>query len=176
LAAAAVFSVFPTAFNLYLWRLSDLLPQWAGLGLRYSLLRAVARSVGKSVLVDRGVEIRRPDGLVVGSNVSLQRNVYIDASGGISIGDDVSIAHNSTVLSSNHTWSDPAIPIRDQPVVLLPTVIGSDVWIGCGTRILAGVRVAPRSIVAAGAVVTDDVAAGTIVGGVPARPIGELPL
>ena len=172
---AAVLSVFPTAFNLYLWRLSDLLPQWAGYGFRYCLLRAVAQSVGRSVLVDRGVDVRRPTGLVVGSNVSLQRGVYLDASGGITIGDDVSIAHDCTVLSSNHSWSDPTLPIRDQPVELRATVIGSDVWIGCGARILAGVRIASRAIVAAGAVVTRDVPTGAMVGGVPARQIGQVP-
>lgn len=54
-----------------------------------------------------------------------------------------------------------------------PTVIGNDVWIGAGATILRGVTVGDGAVVAAGSVVTRDVAPYSIVGGVPARPIRD---
>ena len=60
----------------------------------------------------------------------------------------------------------------DQGWITRPVTIEDDVWIGHGATVLKGVRIGRGSIVAAGAVVVDDVPAGTIVGGVPARPIG----
>ncbi|GAB2518759.1 hypothetical protein GCM10027267_14350 [Paramicrobacterium agarici] len=96
---------------------------------------------------------------------------YLDASGGIEIGSDVSIAHSTTIMSTNHTWLDEKIPIRDQPVSLERTIIENDVWIGAGVRILAGVTIGSGAVVAAGAVVTANVPAHTIVGGVPAKVI-----
>lgn len=62
-----------------------------------------------------------------------------------------------------------------QGVELAPTVIGDDVWIGANAVVLAGVRVASGTVVAAGAVVASDTEAWSIVGGVPARAIGERP-
>lgn len=56
---------------------------------------------------------------------------------------------------------------------LEPASIGNDVWLGANAVVLCGVRIGHGSILAAGAVVTADVPAGSIVGGVPARPIGS---
>lgn len=57
---------------------------------------------------------------------------------------------------------------------LAPVEIENDVWIGCGVRIMAGVTIHKRSIVAAGAVVTKDIDSGSLVGGVPAKMIKEI--
>lgn len=57
----------------------------------------------------------------------------------------------------------------------LPVTIGNDVWIGGKATILPGVTIGDNVVVAAGAVVTKDVPANTIVAGVPARVIKELP-
>jgi acetyltransferase-like isoleucine patch superfamily enzyme len=51
--------------------------------------------------------------------------------------------------------------------------IGRDVWIGAHATILDGVRIGDEAVIAAGAVVTKDVLARTVVGGVPARQIGQ---
>lgn len=89
--------------------------------------------------------------------------------GGIEIGNDVSIAHQTSILSANHTWEDESIPIKYNAVAFQPVHIENDVWIGCGCRILCGVKIHSRSVVAAGAVVCKDVESHTAVGGVPAR-------
>jgi acetyltransferase-like isoleucine patch superfamily enzyme len=111
--------------------------------------------------------------LRIGQFVSIHRWCYIDAVGDITIGNDVSIAHSSSILSFDHTWADASRPIRDNPIRLAPVNIANDVWIGCGVRILAGVSIGQRCIVAAGAVVVNDVPNGTVAGGVPARRISS---
>ena len=55
-----------------------------------------------------------------------------------------------------------------------PIVLGRNVWIGSNATILQGVTIGDNSVVAAGAVVTKDVPADTIVGGVPARVIKHI--
>ena len=57
--------------------------------------------------------------------------------------------------------------------ILNPVIIGNDVWIGSGAIILQGCKIEGGAIIAAGAVVTHDVPAYTIVGGVPAKVIRE---
>ncbi len=174
LALSAALRLLPAGARVLLWGLVDGWPGLLGVGLRYCLLRALARGCGDNVLVGPYVEIRNWQGLVVGSNVSIHRDCYIDAIGGVTIGDDVSIAHATSILSFDHTWEDAGRPIRDNPVRLAPVVLERDVWIGCGCRLLAGVRVGTRSVVAAGAVVNRDLPPGHVAGGVPARPLKRI--
>ena len=87
--------------------------------------------------------------------------------GGITIGDGSLIGHGSTLTTLDHAV-DPA---RRADMLPAPVVIGRDVWLGASVTVVPGVTIGDGAIVAAGAVVTKDVAAHTIVGGVPARPI-----
>lgn len=141
---------------------------------RFVALRSVADTCGELVDIHRHCDLLGVDMLSLGSRISIHPKCYIDATGGISIGDDVSIAHHATILSTTHTWVDDAVAIRDQPLKAAPTRIACNVWIGAGARIMAGVSIGERVIVAAGAVVTRDVPPGSIVAGVPARVIREI--
>jgi acetyltransferase-like isoleucine patch superfamily enzyme len=98
----------------------------------------------------------------------------LDAKGGLYIGDNVSIAHNCSLISFNHTYSDPNTQIKYNVLVDGEIRIESDVWIGCGVRILAGVTINKRSIVAAGAVVNKTIPSHTISAGIPAIPIKNI--
>jgi acetyltransferase-like isoleucine patch superfamily enzyme len=91
--------------------------------------------------------------------------------GGIDIGDDVMIGPNVQLISGGHSL-DP--DTRRSVCTCAPIRIGRGVWIGAGATILQGVTVGDDAVVAAGAVVTKDVAPRTLVGGVPARPMREL--
>ncbi len=89
--------------------------------------------------------------------------------GGITIGDRVYTAPLAQLLAVNHVYDDPTRPMVDQGITAQGIVVEDDVWIGAGAIITDGVRIGRGAVVAAGAVVTSDVPAHTVVGGVPAR-------
>lgn len=143
-----------------------------GMVCRYLLLRRLCLACGTNVSVHDGVYIKGFDKLTIGSNVSIHPMCYIDGSGGLQIGDGVSIAHSSSVLTTSHTWGDLSLPIKYNPVIYAPVFICSDVWIGCGVRVLGGAVVRSRSVLAAGAVYRDGKGReGSVYAGVPARVV-----
>jgi hypothetical protein len=89
------------------------------------------------------------------------------------MGDGVRIASHASIYGFNHGYADVTLPVYRQPLTTVGVTIGDDVWIGAGAVIVDGVRIGSHSIVAAGAVVTKDVPAYSIVGGNPARVIRD---
>jgi acetyltransferase-like isoleucine patch superfamily enzyme len=173
LGGSAALRALPRWLVEFLWRLVNGWQSRIGIGLRWILARRLAASLGENVLIGPDVEIRGWKKLRIGNNVSIHRFCYIDAEGEIEIGNDVSIAHNCSILSTNHRWTKPDVPIRDNPVSFERVVINSDVWLGCGVRVLAGITLGRRVVVAAGAVVTRSADDNLVLGGVPARPISS---
>jgi acetyltransferase-like isoleucine patch superfamily enzyme len=111
-----------------------------------------------------------------GKNIRFGKNVFINSGcrfqdqGGITIGDGALIGHAVVLATLNHAVN----PARRQNIYPAAIVIGKNVWIGANATVLPGVKICDNSIVAAGAVVTKDVAAGTIVGGIPAKFIKNI--
>ncbi|BBH19566.1 acetyltransferase [Paenibacillus baekrokdamisoli] len=167
----AMLRIVPKLLLIWLWTLSDWLPHLPGVAFRYCILKRLARRCGDNVLVGRGVEIRYWERLSIGSNVSIHKHCYLDAYGELDIEDEVSIAHQSSLVSFQHTWSDESLPIRDNAIVSGKIRICRDVWIGCGVRVLSGVEIGSRSVIAAGAVVTKNVSSGVVAAGVPAKTV-----
>lgn len=145
-----------------------------GLLLRYVFIRNIAKIVGNNVSIHGGVYLFNIEKIELGNNISIHPMCYIEGAGGIKIGNDVSIAHASSLISTEHTWGDPSTPIKYNQQISSAIEIGDDVWIGCGVRILAGVTVSKRVIVAAGAVVNKPIPSHSLVGGVPAKFIKNL--
>ena len=110
--------------------------------------------------------------LVSGDFVFFGRGAEIDVVQSVTIGAHTLIAPNAFITDHTHNAAK-ATRIADQGNRIAPVVIGSDVWIGTGAIVLAGVTIGDGAIVGAGAVVTNDVAPYAIVAGVPARVIGE---
>lgn len=106
-----------------------------------------------------------------GKNITVGRDVFINSGchfqdqGGITIGDGSLIGHNVVLATLNHEM-DPACRKDMYPA---PITIGKYVWIGANATVCPGVTIGDGAVVAAGAVVTRDVATNTVVGGVPAR-------
>mgnify|MGYP000661325989 FL=1 len=106
-----------------------------------------------------------------GKNITVGEGVFINACchfqdhGGVIIGDGCQIGHNVVFATLNHGLS----PEKRKSTCPAPIVLGKNVWVGSNATILQGVTIGDNAVVAAGAVVTKDVAANTIVGGVPAK-------
>jgi len=104
-----------------------------------------------------------------GDDCTVNPYTMVYGHGGLEVGDGVRIAAHCVIIPSDHVMDDPEVPIFQQGVVARGIQIGDGVWIGCRAVILDGVRVGEGSVIAAGAVVKNDVEPYTIVGGVPAK-------
>ena len=111
-----------------------------------------------------------------GKNIKVGENVFINACchfqdhGGVVIEDNCQIGHNVVFATLNHGIA-PEDRYNTYPA---PIVLGKNVWVGANSTILQGVTIGDNAIIGAGAVVTKDVRANTIVGGVPARVIKRI--
>jgi len=112
--------------------------------------------------------LRRERLLVIGERSRINRDCCLDARGGLWIGNDVSVSPGVAILTAEHPPDDDEFRVETKRVR-----IEDHVFIGMRAIILPGVTLGAGAVVAAGAVVTRDVPALTIVGGVPARPIGH---
>lgn len=93
--------------------------------------------------------------------------------GPVTLGNNIILAQHVVMSGLNHNYEDPSIPIVQQNVRTAPIVVEDDCWIAANAVITAGVTIGRHAIVAAGAVVTKDVAPFTIVAGNPAKPIKQ---
>lgn len=169
-----IFKFFPKFICNLLWHCSMPFNGMLSKSLRYVLLKAKAYSIGDNVSIGANTIIKHWENFSCGDNVSIHEFCMIDCDGKITIGSNVSIAHATSLVAANHTWNDISNPIKYNPITKIGITIKDDVWIGCGTRILDGVVINNRSIVAAGAVVNKEVEANSLVGGVPAKIIKNI--
>ena len=111
--------------------------------------------------------------ITLGREVSVNARAVLDGGArGIAVGDGTRIASGAALFAFDHGL-DPARTVRSQPVTSRGIVIGQDVWIGANAGVTDGVAIGDHAVVAMGAVVTRDVPEWAIVGGVPARVIGD---
>ena len=129
---------------------------------------------GESTNVRPSASLAYSHNIYLGKNVHVQRNVYIWAgkNSKIIIGDNTIIGPGSFITSDNHGLKKDQL-IRDQEGLEKTIKIGSDVWLGAYSIILPGLSIGDGAVIAAGSVVTKNVHPYTIVGGVPAKKIGE---
>lgn len=143
-----------------------------GAGIRYILIRNLATKCGDNVVILEDVFFDAIHMMSFGDNVSI--NPYCYVAGEINFGNDVAVANHTSFHSFNHSFSDKSMPIKEQPTINKPITIMDDVWIGSGCRILSGVKIGTRVVVAAGAVVTKSVPTNSIIAGVPAKVIKNI--
>lgn len=118
-------------------------------------------------------------GIKIGRESLVGEYTVIRGQGGVTMGDRVYTSPFTQIIAVNHIFDDPTRPFVEQGITAQGIVIEDDVWIGASAIITDGVRVGKGAVVAAGAVVTSNVAPHTVVAGVPAkviREIGEKPV
>jgi acetyltransferase-like isoleucine patch superfamily enzyme len=143
---------------------------------------------GCKIQADASVDATRSPGVRFGNKVEINRYAYvqggnggvriadrvrvnnfaiINGSGGVDIGEDTLIGPGVKIISYQHRYARGAT-IQSQPVIAAPIRIGRDVWLGANAVIMAGVSIGDGAVVAASAVVREDVPEFTVVAGVPA--------
>lgn len=168
------FKFMPLAIRKFFWELSSPFSGYISLTIRYAILSSSTEKCGRNIYTGSHVVIKNMKNITLGENISFHDGCYIDGAGGIEIGNNVSIAHHSSLISFNHTWTDISQPIKYNPVEYAKVVIEEDVWIGCAVRIMPGVTISKRSVIAAGSVVVKNVSSNSLVAGVPAKKIKDL--
>lgn len=121
--------------------------------------------------LDPSFAIFPPFHINYGRNTTFGKNVFINFDcvfvdlGGITLEDGVFLAPRVSLLTESH----PLEPAKRHALQAAPIHIKRNAWIGGGATILGGVTIGENAVVAAGAVVSKDVPANTVVGGIPAK-------
>ncbi len=149
------------------------LPGMTGMGCRWLLYRMLFKQIKSFCLIYPGVCFTHTYGIQVGRNFSINSGAMIDGRGSVTIGDYVMVGPNVVIASSDHDFRQTDEPMTTRDHKLAPVVIGNDVWIGANAVITGGTKIGSGAVVSAGAVVTDNVEDYKIVGGVPAKIIGD---
>ncbi len=156
---------------LWFWQMFDHSPVGRnvrlGTQMRAMLAARVFRRCGKGIRIFHEVEFSFGYNVTAGDGVTIHRNVLIDDRGEVLLGNEVSISDYANVYSHAHAVED----IQD--ITLHRTVIGDRARVTYHATVLSGVTVEPDAIVGSMGLASKPVAAGVIVGGVPARPIGQ---
>jgi acetyltransferase-like isoleucine patch superfamily enzyme len=127
---------------------------------------------GRFVWIGDGTKIRCHEGVVeIGDKTVIGQECTISAYQRVQIGEQCVIADRAMFIDFDHGIAEVERPIRVQGIYKRDTVVGSNVWIGYGACVLRGVRVGDNSVIGTNAVVTEDVPANAVVGGVPAKVI-----
>ncbi|MDE2127178.1 MAG: acyltransferase [Armatimonadetes bacterium] len=142
------------------------------LQLRGALMRPFLRSAGRNLQIGRNVTVLNAGQLSVGNDVYIAQGTWIAAEEPISLGDEVLIGPYCVLVSAEHTRSDGSYRFgKHRPG---PLEIGRGVWLAAHVVVTAGRTIGPGTLVAGGAVVTGDLPANAIAGGIPARVLKEV--
>lgn len=151
------------------WRFANhVIPNLPSKTLRNRGMRMMGVRMSKNVMLYSGFSVRNPKRLTIEDGVSIGPKVLLDARMGLTIRENAVIAYDAIIWTLNHDYNDVHFGGKGASVE-----IGSFAWVCCRSIILPGVKIGEGAVIASGAVVTKDVDPYTIVGGVPAKKIGE---
>jgi acetyltransferase-like isoleucine patch superfamily enzyme len=136
-------------------------------------IRSAGRvELGRWSWIGHGTKIRCHEGVVsIGAKTVLGQECTISAYQHVSIGRECVIADRVMLIDFDHGMVEVERPIRLQGIYKRDVRVGNNVWIGYGACILRGVTIGDNAVIGTNAVVTEDVPANAVVGGVPARVI-----
>jgi acetyltransferase-like isoleucine patch superfamily enzyme len=152
------------------WRTSGML--FLGRRLELQIGRRGEIRFGRFVWIGDGTKIRCHEGVVeIGDKTVLGQECTISAYQRVRIGEQCVIADRAMFIDFDHGVIEVERPIRQQGIYKRDVIVGSNVWIGYNACLLRGVRVGDNAIIGSNSVVTKDVPANAVVGGVPAKVI-----
>jgi acetyltransferase-like isoleucine patch superfamily enzyme len=154
------------------WRWETTGPVFFGKRLQLQIARGATVRFGRFCWIGDGTKIRCHEGVVeIGPKTVMGQECTISAYKRVRIGEQCVIADRAMFIDFDHGVVEVERPIRVQGIYKRECVVGSNVWIGYGACFLRGVRVGDNSIIGTNSVVTRDVPANAVVGGVPAKLI-----
>lgn len=149
------------------------IPETRGFRIKRSLYRVAGVKVGKNVRICSSVKIRGNGNLSIGDNTWIGHETLIISSSSILIGSDNDIAPKVYIGTGTHQI-DILSPNIAGKGISKDVIINNGCWICVGSIILPGVKIGNKSIIAAGAVVSQTIPDFTIVGGIPAKVLKRL--
>ncbi len=130
--------------------------------------------IGDNVFVGRNTLVYCQNGnICIGDNANIGSNCQIFSANSVSIGQDVLMGAYSYLVGGGHIAQDVTISINRQGRKALGITVGEDVWLGAHVTVLDGITIGKGVIAGAGAVVKDSVSPYAIIGGVPAKVLGD---
>lgn len=139
-------------------------------GLRKHALLVCGLTIAPDAQLYGWNEIRSPGNISIGAGSTIGRDAILDGRYGIIIGASVNLSSEVALWTAQHDLTSRTFDVEGAPIR-----VGDFAWLSFRSTVLPGVTVGEGAVVAAGAIVTRDVAPYVIVGGAPARPIGERP-
>lgn len=135
---------------------------------RIALFRMWGMTVDRTCVIHMFCEIRGPKNITIGKGTVIGHNCVLDGRKGIEIGENVNVSSEAMIWSLQHDYNDPHFKAAGEKVV-----IHDNAWVSCRSIVLPGREIGQGAVIAAGAVVTKDVPAFKIVGGLPAKIIAD---
>lgn len=143
-------------------------PRWTLNGWRRFWIVTFGAAIGRGIVIRGSAEVWQPWRLRIGDNSWIDANVKLYSVDDIRIGHDAVVSEGAFICTASHDISSETFQLETAPIE-----IEDYAWVCSRAIVLPGVKIGEGAVVAAGAVVTKDVAPWTIVGGNPAKLIGQ---
>lgn len=150
------------------WFTNSFLYNFPSKRFRNYMLKRMGVKFNGDVRIYAGFHIRNPRGIVIENGVSIGPRVLLDGRMGLTIQEGAVIGYGAIIWTLNHDYNDIHFCGKGAPVS-----IGKHAWVCSNSIILPGITIGEGAVVASGAIVTHDVPPYSIVGGIPAKIIGQ---
>jgi acetyltransferase-like isoleucine patch superfamily enzyme len=181
---------FARAHHMFRWGYVPLIARWLWLrarwrgrlqtdglcfvcpGVKFEIGRNARVTLGRWSWLGHGCKVRAHEGEIsIGAKSVLGQECTISAYQHVSIGRECIVADRAMLIDFDHGVVEVERPIREQGIYKRDVRVGHNVWMGYGACVLRGVTVGDNCVIGTNSVVTRDIPANAVVGGVPARVI-----